>query len=271
MTEVKSSQSAEERVSGFYNTVGWVTEGEVTEDAKRFEDLREFSQEYNCKTRMRVMKHIPESGDKMIDMASGPIQYREYVTYSENFNKRYCVDFSIDALNMAKEKIGDHGEYLHGNFLTLPIEDNYFDCAISLHTIYHIDKDQQEEAVRKLLRITRPGKPVIIVYSNPNTLWKKAPFKWFVKSSKPAPVTYSEDVPTLYFHQHPNRWWKRFKDEARVKIYPWRAFGPATMRRVFPNNGFGKFMLKILYGMESIFPAFFANNFEYNMIVLTKK
>ena len=30
---------AEDRVSKFYNSVGWNTEGDVTEDAKRFEDL----------------------------------------------------------------------------------------------------------------------------------------------------------------------------------------------------------------------------------------
>ena len=32
------------------------------------------------------------------------------------------------------------------------------------------DKDKQEEAVRKLVRVTKPEKPVIIVYSNPNTI-----------------------------------------------------------------------------------------------------
>ena len=55
------------------------------------------------------------------------------------------------ALDDAKEKIGDHGVFLCGSWFDIPLDENLFDCAISLHTIYHIDKDKQEEAVRKLI------------------------------------------------------------------------------------------------------------------------
>jgi hypothetical protein len=55
---------AEEIVSKFYNEKGWnVVEG-VTEDAKRWEDLREYAQEYVSKCRLRVLRHIPEKGIK---------------------------------------------------------------------------------------------------------------------------------------------------------------------------------------------------------------
>ena len=161
--------NAEERVSKFYNTVGWEAEGEITEDAKRFEDLREYAKGYVSKCRLRVLRHIPDNGVSILDMASGPIQYKEYLEYSKNFKKRYCVDLSLGALKKAKKKIGDHGVFLHGSFFNIPMEETFFDCAVSLHTIYHIDKDKQEEAVRKLIYVTKPGKPVIIVYSNPNT------------------------------------------------------------------------------------------------------
>ena len=50
---------AEKKVSQFYNTVGWKTENEVTEDVKRWEDLREHAQEYVRKCRLRVLRHIP--------------------------------------------------------------------------------------------------------------------------------------------------------------------------------------------------------------------
>ena len=162
--------NAEERVSKFYNTVGWETEGEITEDARRWEDLREYAREYVGKCRMRVLSHIPESGENLLDMASGPIQYKEYLEYSRNFKKRYCVDLSSSALEGAKKKIGDHGVFLHGSFFDIPLEEDFFDCTVSLHTIYHIDKDKQEEAVRKLIKVTKPEKPVIIVYSNPNAI-----------------------------------------------------------------------------------------------------
>ena len=266
-----TTTTATERVSTFYNTVGWVTKGNVTEDARRFEDLRKYSQPYARKTRRRLLKYIPSSGDRMLDMASGPIQYPEYIEYSQNFKKRYCVDFSSDALRMAKGKIGAHGEFLEGNFLDLPFENDFFDCTLSLHTIYHIDKQEQEKAVRKLIRITKPGQPIIIVYSNPNTLWRK---KWFPrrkqKRKSPDMASFIQGA-TLYFYRFPNSWWDRFEDVASVKIRPWRSFGPKLQTRLFPNNKLGELLLQGLFQLEKLFPRFFANYFEYTMIIMIKK
>ncbi|MCZ6677058.1 MAG: hypothetical protein O7E52_07385, partial [Candidatus Poribacteria bacterium] len=78
----------DESVSKFYNEVGWETDGDNTEDAKRFEDLRNCAKEYVRKCRLRVLRHIPDEGENMLDMASGPIQYKEYLEYSKNFKKR---------------------------------------------------------------------------------------------------------------------------------------------------------------------------------------
>ena len=71
---------AEEKVTTFYNSAGWETEDGITEDARRWEDLREHAQEYVIKCRLRILDNIPESGDYILDMASGPIQYKEYLS-----------------------------------------------------------------------------------------------------------------------------------------------------------------------------------------------
>jgi len=269
---------AENRVSRFYNAVGWETKQRTTEDAKRWEDLREYAKDYVSKCRLRVFRHIPENGANILDMASGPIQYREYLDYSRNFHKRYCVDLSLAALESAKNKIGDHGVFLHGSFFDIPLEEDFFDCTVSLHTIYHIDKDKQEEAVRKLIRVTKPGKPVIIVYSNPNTIisslrkslilrvLKRA--KRFLK--KPAKTMKNEEGFSLYFHAHPIEWWNIFNDIASVKILPWRSFESNIQKRLMPNNKIGKIMFDILFKLEGRFPDFFVRHFQYPMIILTK-
>ena len=54
----------------------------ITEDARQWEDLRIFTRVYS-KCRLRLLKHIPESGDNMLDMASGPAAYSEYLEYSK--------------------------------------------------------------------------------------------------------------------------------------------------------------------------------------------
>lgn len=263
------SNNAEKKVSIFYNTVGWETEKGITEDAKRFEDLREHAKEYVSKCRLRVLRHIPDTGENILDMASGPIQYREYLEYSRNFKKRYCIDLSQQALDAARDKIGDHGEFLHGSIFDISLEKDFFDCVVSLHTIYHIDKDRQEEAVRKLVEVVKPGKPVIIVYSNPDAINRRLGrlVKFIFRRS--ANIQKEKDS-SLYFYSHELRWWDRFNDIADVNILPWRSFSVNVQTRLFPNNIIGSKMFDLLFFLEEKFPNFFVKNFTYPMIILTK-
>jgi ubiquinone/menaquinone biosynthesis C-methylase UbiE len=263
--------SAEKNISDFYNTVGWQSEEDVYEDTKRYEDLRELAQEYNDKCRLRVARHIPPQGDKMLDMASGPIPYKEYLDYSRNFQQRYCVDLSAQALADAERKIGDRGVFLHGSFFELELAENLFDCAISLHTIYHIDKEKQEEAVRKLIAVTKPGQPIIIVYRNPHTLieYFVSPLRQLKRIwKKLSNTTIKEEE--LYGFTYPLSWWNRFEDEAEVKIFPWRSFYSHHQKMLIPNNKLGEKMFTLLYNLEEKFPNFFVKYFQYPMIVLKK-
>ncbi len=160
-------------IYSFYNSIGWKEKNKVFEDAKLFEDLRKNSKKYVSKCRKRILNYIPKKGFHILDFASGPIQYPEYLGYSKNFNMRHCVDFSKDAIKIAKKKIGKKGKFYCGDFLKLKFKKNFFDCSLSLHTIYHLHKNKQKNAVKKLIQITKPGSPIIIIYSNPNTFISK--------------------------------------------------------------------------------------------------
>ena len=266
--------NAEVRVSKFYNEVGWETERDITEDARIFEDLREYAKEYVSRCRLRVLRYISDNGENILDLGSGPIQYKEYLEYSKNFKKRYCIDLVSKALDDAKKKIGDHGVFLCGSLFDIHLEKDFFDCAISLHVIYHIDKDKQEEAVRKLIDVTKPGKPVIIVYTNPKTLigYLILPFRVLRRMKKFLRIAWrEEEKPDLYFYAHPINWWNRFSDIADVKIMPWRSFASNHQKRLIPNNKLGKTMFDILFNMEDIFPNFFVKYFQYPMIILMKR
>lgn len=267
----------EEGVSLFYNTVAWKTEGGITDAARRWEDLREHARTYVSQSRLRVLRHIPESGVNMLDMGSGPIQFNEYLEYSRNFKKRYCVDLSLRALEEARRKIGDHGVFLHGSFFDIPLEDNFFDCTVSLLTIFNIDKNKQEEAVRKLIRVTKPGKPVIIVYRNPNTIISslRLPIHVLRKAKtvfrKRHTMPRREERSTLYYYVHAIEWWNRFNDIATVKMLPWRSFDSNLEKALIPNNKLGSKMFDLLFALEERFPGFFVKHFEYCMIILTKR
>jgi SAM-dependent methyltransferase len=264
---------AEKIVAKFYNEGGWEVTNGVTTDAEKFEDLREVARDYVSKCRLRVLRHVPTQGQYLLDMASGPIQYDEYLEYSRNFAKRFCVDLSSSALAQARAKIGDHGVFLHGSFFDLEFKKDFFDCAISLHTIYHMESSLQEAAVRKLIDITKPGHPIIIVYSNPDTfiaVLRSALRRSVGRQESPGRRT-ERTAGDLYFFPHAVGWWQRFEDVANVRMYPWRSFGTPAQKAIFRNNFIGKWMFTLLFALEESFPVFFVRHFQYPMIVLTKK
>ena len=49
------------------------------------------------------------------------------------------------------------------DFMELNFPSNFFDCSLSMHTIYHMNKKIQEKAIRKMIKITKPNKPIIII------------------------------------------------------------------------------------------------------------
>ena len=148
-------------VHSFYNSQGWKKTSNQFEDANINEDLRCNSREYVSKCRKRILRYIPDKGLNILDFASGPIQYKEYLKYSKNFDYRHCVDFSKDEIKIAKSKIGKKGKFYCKDFLDIKFKKNYFDCILIIHTIYHIHKDKQKKAINKLLSIS-----LIVSFSN---------------------------------------------------------------------------------------------------------
>lgn len=272
----KRDLSAENRVRSFYEGAGWEANSNgYTTDAQLWEDLRPFAADYIRACRRKLLHYLPVSGERILDAASGPIKYPEYVEYSRGFKKRICVDISQKALDQAKARLGDHVEPVCVSILELPFEDSSLDAVISLHTIYHIDKDQQEAAVRQLLRVAKPGAPVVIIYSNPNKLLSR------IKRIANAPLnallsrknTQEDTKGHLYFHTHPNSWWNRFRDAAALEIHPWRALTAEDARLRAPSmlgEGIGHAVLSGVLGFERIFPRLAADLGAYPLIVLKK-
>jgi SAM-dependent methyltransferase len=264
----------ERELGKFFDLVGWQTEGGVTEVARRWEDGREHVQRYASECRLRLLRHIPSSGENMLDVGSGPIQFVEFVEYSRNFNKRYCVDLSERALEGARSKIGDRGVYWRGSIVDIPLEDDFFDCTICIKMLFNIDKEQQEAVVRKLIRATQAGKPVIIVYNNPRPLWLLRKLRDFKSKRKARRVESREHGGarlSSQFHLHENAWWDRFCDVAEVKLLPSQALNAEVQRTLIPNNRFGAMLLNLLSSFEEMFPNLSVKYFQGLMIVLIKR
>lgn len=252
-------QAVSEAIRRHYENHGWVEHGGNTRDALENEDLRDHASEYVSLCRQRILRYLPQGGgDKILDFASGPIQYPEYETYSRAFTKRHCVDLSPRALTMAKEKMGDHVETHCGDFLDLELPSD-FDAILCLHTLYHIHAHRQEEVVDRLLSMGRPGAPVIIIYSNPDGLLQR-----IARRIKGPP----QPVQNFYVHSHPISWWKRFEDRASVELYPWRSFSASHQKKLIPDHAVGRWIFRRLFSMEDRFPDFFIRHFKFYSVVL---
>ncbi len=62
----------------------------------------------------------PGPGRFLLDAGSGPIQYPEYLTYSDGYRYRVCVDISAVALVEARRRIGKQGLFVVADVSALP-------------------------------------------------------------------------------------------------------------------------------------------------------
>jgi SAM-dependent methyltransferase len=256
----------EDQVRDFYEKRGWQPDaggpGAVYADAALWEDLRPCAAEYVSACRRKVLELLLEGGEVILDAGSGPIQYPEYLEYSRGFEKRVCVDLSQRALDEARNKLGERGDYVLASLLDLPFPEDHFDAAVSLHTIYHIDRDQQENAVRQVIRVLKPGARAVVVYANPDRLTARLMrLAHRRRGSRPSPI---------YFFAHPLSWWERFADSADVELRPWRSLNANESRKLVPDNALGIRMLRAVLAFERSFPGSARRWGCYPMVVLTK-
>ncbi|HEX5106438.1 MAG TPA: class I SAM-dependent methyltransferase, partial [Pirellulaceae bacterium] len=167
-------RSEKQAVQRYYDDIGWSTGagGKAFVDAQNWEDLRAVAQDYIRACHRRVKRHLRPTGKYLLDVASGPVQYPEYLEYSERYAVRICVDISFAALREARRKLGDRGIFILGDITNLPLAEGIADGVVSLHTIYHTPADEQATAFREIYRVLAPGCTAAVVYC-----WRSALIK----------------------------------------------------------------------------------------------
>lgn len=292
-------------VMRFYDEIGWQSaEDDSFQDAERFEDLRPVSREYIHRCHLRINKHISRHGRYLLDVASGPVQYREYLTYSEGYDRRICADISITALKTAKEKLGDRGIYIQCDITQLPLKDASVDGFVSLHTIYHVPAEKQIAAFRELERVLMNDRTGVVVYTwGAHCLTMKfltANFRpayalkrllrsalpaflvgWLKKVSgahtsagtagQPSVDSTTNRESTLYFHPHDYTWFQRnIASRADWDIGVWRSVSVPFLKRYVHTGLLGRPLLSALFRIENAFPGCFGRFGQYPMMVYRK-
>ncbi|HVP21152.1 MAG TPA: class I SAM-dependent methyltransferase [Anaerolineaceae bacterium] len=285
-------RNVKQEVRQFYDRVGWQKVGEGVYQNSRYEDLRPVASEYIHLCHLRINEHLHQGGRLLLDAGSGPIQYTEYLTYSETYQKRVCLDISIVALKEARQRIGaEHGLFVVGDVANLPFRSGIFDGIVSLHTLHHLPQEDQVKAYEDLYRVLAFNRSMVIVNG-----WTDSPLmnrtgwlvrmadrvRWRLEKSdreilvekKPA-ETLLDDTPLLpkgTFIQKQNAAWLRTKLTGKMEfeIRVWRSVNMQFLRALIHPKLAGKFWLRLLFWLEERFPHYFGEQGQYPLIVISK-
>ncbi len=284
--------STKQAVRQFYDRVGWQEVSEGVYQNASYEDLRPVSRSYIHRCHLKVRRFLPESGRLLLDAGSGPIQYPEYLTYSENYHRRVCVDISIVALQEARKRINEHGWFVVADVANMPFCNEVFDGIVSLHTLHHVSVTDQEKSYHEFHRLMKPGKSAVVVNG-----WSESPlmhaFMPLVLLSErvkrrlsraaqkpvaanPAPSitekTSAEEVtPTGTFVEKLNaRRLREMLSGMEVEIRCWRSVSVRFLRALIHPVLLGRLWLGLLYVLEEVFPRFFGEQGQYPLVVMRK-
>ena len=285
-------------VRDFYNQIGWqMVDSEHYQNAQ-YEDLRPVSREYIHCCHMRVKRHLAPSGQYLLDAGSGPVQYPEYLTYSEDYCARVCMDISIQALKEARLRLGGHGLYVVADIAFLPFVSNQFDGVVSLHTIHHLPMKEKLKSYQGLFRVLRPGKTIVIVEGWTNaplmkrlsrfehlvgrfrTWWNRQMHKEKAEpeqknlnsemESKQEINDKSSQVGTFVEKLDSKRLKMMLEGRMDYDILVWRSVSVSFLRAVIHQDWGGRFWLKLLFWLEERFPRFFGRMGQYPLIIVNK-
>lgn len=288
-----------QEVRQFYDEIGWKLVGDDVYQNARYEDLRQVSRTYIHDCHMRVARHIKPRGRFLLDAGSGPVQYPEYLEYSQGYEYRVCADISITALIEARRRLGDHGLYVVGDVANLPFKPGAFDAVVSLHTIHHLPEEEHLDAFQEIYRVLAPGESAVVV-NGWSYSWLMSAFNPFVRAAnylrhifyrltrKSYLLVDDEDddhseAPRrrrrrdasgpkgTFTNKHEAQWiLDEVGEKMPVEILVWRSITVRFMRALIHPWLGGRLWLGLLFWFEERFPHFFGEKGKYPLIVIRK-
>jgi ubiquinone/menaquinone biosynthesis C-methylase UbiE len=272
-------ENTKRQVREFYDQIGWSQVGDGLYQNARYEDLRPVSRDYIHKCHLRVNRHLAPKGNFLLDAGSGPVQWPEYLTYSEGYRFRVCADLSIIALKEARTRLGVGGLYVLADIANLPFKSDVFDGIVSMHAIHHLPLTEHRHAYIELNRVLKAGREAVIIngWHTPLLMRMAEPLIRAGRlltgrsAKKKKNWTAEEERSGTFVEKMTPRWLKKeLKGVVRFEIYPWRSLSPRFMRWFVRPHFAGRTFLQFVFWLEERFPKFFGENGQYPLIVLSK-
>jgi ubiquinone/menaquinone biosynthesis C-methylase UbiE len=289
---MNTESDIKQNVRKFYDQVGWQEVSEGVYQNARYEDLRPVSREYIHQCHLRVKKHLPVHGYYLLDAGSGPIQYPEYVTYSDGYDYRVCADISIQALMEARKRVGEHGLMVVADIANLPFSAEAFDGVVSLHTIHHLPQSEHPQAYNELYRVLKSRCSAVIVngwhepplgvaldrlrkftlrvrgFINRRILGRKTQIS---EGNLAQSAQKQDDTKSTFVEKSSADWLKRtVGSQMPLEIWVWRSVSVKVLRTFIHDGWGGRGILRFLFWLEERFPHWFGENGQYPLVVICK-
>jgi SAM-dependent methyltransferase len=284
-----SDTEIKQQVRKFYDQVGWQEQSDGFYQNASYEDLRPVSHEYIHKCHLRLLRHLNQKGNFLLDAGSGPIQYPEYLEYSKGYQHRVCADISIIALQEARKRIGEHGLFVVCDVAHLPFKAGCFEGAVSLHTLHHLPPDEHIRAYQEIYRTLKDSSTAVVVNG-----WDSPPLSIFLNfwirlyqrlyaffrpdhANNPHPQTTEpiEDQPKLrgtYVRKHNAAWLQKVVgNQIPIQIWCWRSVSVRFLRSFIHERLGGQIKLRVIYWFEERLPHFLGKVGQYPLIVVMKR
>ena len=278
-----ADSKVQQDVRRFYDAIGWQQVSEGVYQNAQYEDLRPVSREYIHKCHLRINRYLRHSGKYLLDAGSGPIQYPEYLSYSDGYQYRACLDISIVALMDARKRIKNHGLFVVADIAHMPFKKDVFDDAVSLHTIHHLPPEEYQPAYFELKRVLKSGAAAVVVNGWSDSVFMRIfhlPMRIMEKLfhvGEEKKVNLESDNETkqkpagTFVHKLTAASLRRLLGEDfPIKISVWRSVSVRFLRAMIQPSLFGKMWLKVLFMKEEWFPGFFGEFGQYPLITFKK-
>ena len=261
-------QSVEEKVKQFYDSEGWVVdENGKTKEDYYFRDYGENHNSYKRNVGLKIENSYFRSVDKNSLLIAGCGDLPEsHLSLAKQFKDVTCADISWRALDIARKKLDDKGDFRNESIMQLSLPENSFSAVLCAHVLYHIDKKNQEKAVRELIRVTRSSGRIVFLYSNPN-----APLMLIQRFLKLLRINKLLKKDKLYLFNHPLSWWMKFSDSCDIQFLPLEIVGTNQARALIPDKRFGKLFYPWAMNFEKKHPRSATRLWSFIAVILDKK
>jgi SAM-dependent methyltransferase len=263
--------SVSQGVAEFYDRHGWVDQGTGSSgEDNLFRRFPSGHEQYSAGVTRRIAQVVGDRRGALLFAGCGDMP-DNHSALTHGFTDVTCMDISETALRIAERKLGPAATYRRESIVTCGLPENLFDVAFCAHVIYHIDKHEQEAAVRQLIRLAKPGGRVIIIYANPRSIFTipGEAMRW-VKRRTGAGRGNGES-PALYYHAHPLGWWRRFSAGADISFVPWEVIGSRPARALLRGDGMAKLFYRSAAWFETKVPKAAARLWQYPIVILDNK